>query len=64
MHRRSFLQQLARPLIAWDELFVQKEGMAAGIDFDHYDDIQVEVGGQHAESIHIVERFDELGIIS
>ena len=43
-----------------EELFEQKAGMAAGIDFDHYDEISVEINGKGVENIKICDTYEDV----
>lgn len=43
------------------ELFEEKAGMSAGIDFDKYDSIAVEVNGADRDKIPICSTFEEIG---
>eukprot|EP00452_MALV-II_sp_L67-6_P000264 gene264-89_t len=52
---RTFLDQEE------EELFTEKAGMAAGIDFDKYDDIEVEINGYGADQVQICDTFEDLG---
>ncbi|CAD7929274.1 unnamed protein product [Amoebophrya sp. A120] len=42
------------------ELFEEKAGMAAGIDFDHYNEITVDINGKGVDDIPICETYDQV----
>ncbi|CAD7924447.1 unnamed protein product [Amoebophrya sp. A25] len=42
------------------ELFEEKAGMAAGIDFEHYNEITVDINGKGIDDIPICESYDQV----